>query len=52
MNERKAVEKLIKRIYDERLRRTGRLPATGETRDIERKAVETAEAAENRKNRK
>jgi len=52
VNERKAVEKLIKRIYDERLRRTGRLPSTGETRDIERKAMETAEAAENRKSRK
>lgn len=52
MKERKAVEKLIKRIYDERLRRTGRLPASGETRDIERKAIETAQAADNRNNRK
>ncbi|MCC6502310.1 MAG: hypothetical protein IT362_04130 [Deltaproteobacteria bacterium] len=52
MKERAAVERLIKRIYDERLKRTGKTPDAREARDIERKAKETAEAADNRKKRK
>lgn len=52
MKERAAVERLIKRIYAERLKRTGRLPDAAESRDVERLAVKTAEAADNRKNRK
>lgn len=52
MKERKAVERLIQRIHDERLRRTGKLPDTGEAREIERKARETAEQTDNRRNRK
>lgn len=52
MKERQAVEKLIKRIHVERLKRTGKLPSMGESREIERKAIETAEETDNRKNRK
>lgn len=51
MKERKAVERLIKRIHDERLRRTGKLPGSGEAREIERKAAKAAEETDNRRNR-
>lgn len=52
MKERKAVERIIKRIYDERLKRTGKLPQSGEIREIERKARTAAEQTDNRRNRK
>lgn len=52
MKERQAVERLIKRIHDERLKRTGKLPEKGEAREIERKARATAEETDNRRNRK
>jgi hypothetical protein len=52
MKERKAVERLIKRIYDDRLKRTGKLPQAAEARDIERKAAAAAEQTDNRRNRK
>lgn len=52
MKERKAVERLIKRIHDDRLKRTGKLPQPGEMREIERKARTTAELTDNRKSRK
>ncbi len=52
MKERKAVERLIKRIHEERLKRTGKLPQPGETREIERKARTAAEQTDNRRSRK
>ena len=52
MKERKAVERLIKRIHDEKLKRTGRAPEAAEARDIERRLKERAEVSDNRKNRK
>lgn len=52
MKERDAVERLIKRIHDEKLKRTGRTPNSTEARDIERKVKKTAQLADNRKDRK
>ena len=52
MRERRAVEKLVERIYKDRLKRTGRLPSDKETREIEAKAKKTAMDVENRDNRK
>ncbi|MBI1913045.1 MAG: hypothetical protein HYS21_13745 [Deltaproteobacteria bacterium] len=50
MNERRAVEKVIERIYKDRLKRTGRLPDAKETKAIEKKAREAAQIAD--KNRR
>ncbi|MBI4950032.1 MAG: hypothetical protein HY955_07810 [Deltaproteobacteria bacterium] len=52
MRERRAVERLIERIYKERLKKTGKLPSGRETREIEVKAKKTAMDTENRKSRK
>lgn len=52
MKERGAVERLIKRIHDEKLKRTGRTPNAAEARDIERKVKERAQATDNRRSRK
>lgn len=52
MKERAAVERLIKRIYEDRLRRTGKLPDSNDVKDMEKKAKRTAEDFDNRKNRK
>lgn len=49
-NSRRAVERLTERIYKDKLQRTGKLPSGRETREMERKAVSTAERAERRKN--
>lgn len=52
MRERRAVERLIERMYKDRLKKTGRLPSGKETREIEGKAKKTAMDVENRHNRK
>lgn len=52
MKERKAVERLIRRIYEDRLKRAGKTPGADETRDLERKARAAAELTDNRRNRK
>jgi len=52
MKERAAVERLIKRIYQDRLRRTGKLPAKDEVREMESKASRAAEEFDNRNARK
>lgn len=52
MKERAAVERLMKRIYEDRLRRTGKLPDRDDVRDIEKKAKKTAEDFDYRKMRK
>lgn len=44
--ENKAVEKVIERVYRDRLKRTGRLPDAKEVREIENKAKEAAEMAD------
>lgn len=46
MDRRKAVEKIIERIYKDRLKRTGRLPAVSEIREMEKKAAGAAERRE------
>lgn len=52
MKERAAVERVIKRIYEDRLRRTGKLPGKAEVREMESKASKAAEEFDNRKTRK
>lgn len=52
MKERAAVERIIKRIYEDRLRRTGKLPDRNEVREMEKKAAEAARRTENRNDRK
>lgn len=52
MKERAAVERLIRRIYEDRLRRTGKLPGKAEVRDIESRASRAAEGFDNRKKKK
>lgn len=52
MEKREAVERVIRRIYEDRLRRTGKLPRAQEVRDMEKKAGRAAEEFDNRKSRK
>lgn len=47
-----AVEKLIKRIYRDRLVRTGKLPDAKEVREIEKTAQETALETDNKRARR
>lgn len=49
MKEREAVERVVGRVYRDRLERTGSLPAQAEVREMEKKAREAAEALEKRK---
>lgn len=51
MKEQKAVEKVLERVYKDRLRQTGRLPDGRETRAMEKIVKEAAQSADNRKNR-
>lgn len=51
MNEREAVERVVGRVYRERLKQDGRLPASREIREIEKKARDAAEGLEKRKRR-
>ncbi|VAW37814.1 hypothetical protein MNBD_DELTA02-731 [hydrothermal vent metagenome] len=46
---REAREKLLGRIYRQRLRSSGRLPSPEEKREMERRAAKTAERAERKK---
>ena len=41
----KAVERVVARMYKQRLRDTGRLPKAGETREMAKKARSAAERA-------
>lgn len=41
--ENKAVEKVIERVYKDRLKTTGRLPSAKEVREIEKKVKDAAE---------
>lgn len=43
--ERRAIERVVERIYKDRLKRTGRLPGAKEVRAIEEKARSAAESA-------
>lgn len=49
---RVAVQKLAGRMYQAHVKSTGRLPSGKEIRDIEKKALRTAERAENRKGKR
>ncbi|MDP2689923.1 MAG: hypothetical protein Q8P48_07400 [Deltaproteobacteria bacterium] len=49
MKQREAVERVVGRIYRDRLEKTGRLPAPKEVREMEKKAREAAEGVEKRK---
>ena len=49
MKEREAVERVVGRVYKDRLERTGRLPAPSDVREMERKAMEAAENLDKRK---
>lgn len=51
MNERRAVERVLERVYKDRLRQTGRLPDARETRQLEKTVREAAESADKRKKR-
>lgn len=51
MKENRAVEKVIERVYKDRLVRTGRLPSSKETKEIERKVRQAAETSENMRDR-
>lgn len=48
MKERKAVERLIERMYRDRLKRTGKLPGQAEVREMEKNAHDTARKADNK----
>ncbi|MBE7415996.1 MAG: hypothetical protein HS130_12580 [Deltaproteobacteria bacterium] len=48
MSERRAVERLVERLYKDRLERTGRLPETKEVREMEKKAEKIASVTDNR----
>lgn len=52
MNERRAVEKLVERLYKDRLGRTGKLPEAKEVREMEKKAADIARKAGNKANGK
>ncbi len=47
--ENNAVEKVISRVYKDRLKRTGRLPDPKDVRAMEKKVKEAAELADKRK---
>ena len=49
---RVAVQKLAGRMYQAHVKSTGRLPSGKEIRDIEKKAIKTAERAENKSKKK
>lgn len=51
MNERKAVERVLERVYKDRLRRRGTLPDARETRQMEKMVREAAESADREKKR-
>lgn len=51
MKERKALERVLERVYKDKLRQTGRLPDAKETRAMEKKVREAAENADNRNKR-
>lgn len=44
--ENKAVEKVVERVYRDRLKRTGRLPGAKEVREMEKKVKAAAERAD------
>lgn len=52
MKERKSVERLIERIYKDRLVRTGKLPDSKEVRDIEKAAKKAALETDNKRARR
>ncbi|HEY4706311.1 MAG TPA: hypothetical protein VII64_02555 [Thermodesulfobacteriota bacterium] len=52
MKERRAVERLIERIYRDRLARTGKLPGAKEVRAIEKAAREAAQETDNKRARR
>ncbi|MDO8426210.1 MAG: hypothetical protein Q7T24_01695 [Deltaproteobacteria bacterium] len=52
MSERKAVERVIGRMYKDLLMKTGRLPKKKELKEMEAKAKRAAEEADNRMDRK
>ncbi|MEK6760005.1 MAG: hypothetical protein AABY51_09560 [Deltaproteobacteria bacterium] len=51
MNERQAVERVMERVYKDRLRQTGRLPDAREQRLIEKTIRDAAESADKKKKR-
>ena len=51
MKENEAVERVVARVYRDRLMKTGRLPDAQETREMEKKVKEAA-ASEDRKRRR
>lgn len=51
MNERQAVERVLERVYKDRLRRTGRLPDAKEQRLMEKTIRDAAESAGRKKKR-
>lgn len=48
MSERRAVERLVERLYKDRVERTGRLPEAKEVRDMEKKAAKIASVTDNK----
>lgn len=50
MSKDRPVERLTERMYKDKLQRTGRLPSGREVREMEKKAIATAERAERKKN--
>lgn len=51
MNERQAVERVLERVYKDRLRQTGRLPDAREQRLMEKTIRDAAESADKKKKR-
>ncbi|MBI5970864.1 MAG: hypothetical protein HY884_06890 [Deltaproteobacteria bacterium] len=45
MNERRAIERVMARVYKDRLKKTGRLPCGKEMRMLEKKVIEAARRA-------
>ncbi len=52
MNERRAVERVMARVYKDRLKKTGRLPDGKEMRVMEKKIIESARCADMRSSKR
>ncbi|MBI5344770.1 MAG: hypothetical protein HZB83_05460 [Deltaproteobacteria bacterium] len=52
MEERKAVERVIERMYRHHVKTSGAVPDAKTRREMERKAVKAAESADNKKARR
>lgn len=52
MSKREAVERVVGRMYQHKIKAGGSLPSSKEVREMEKKAIRTAENVDNRTKRK